>query len=184
MLHAAWTKWALDENLSYATNFWDYLASLEQQTGPVKKTIRNPTTGATVEQNVRYLKTESERRPYLLTVESGLLHDHNGDAYDTSRESTEASGPGWAIFVMDEKGNVYAGTHLFGVFHHSLFLGGAPAKAAGEDHCGERQAEGDHEQERTLPAGPERDAPGTRRVGRPGRRSDSGRVVSTRDGVR
>ena len=68
----------------------------------------------------------------LLTVNSGLLHDHNGDAYDTSRESTEASGQGWAIFVMDEKGNVYAGTHLFGVFHHSSFLGGAPARAAGE----------------------------------------------------
>jgi len=131
LLHTEWTKWALDPSLSYATSFWDYLASVEAQTGPVSKFIRDP-TGMRVEQNVRYLKTEAERQPYLLTFERGLLRDHNGDAYDTSRETTVASGKGWAIFVVDERDNFYAGTHLLGVFHHSSFLGGAPTRAAGE----------------------------------------------------
>ena len=93
--------------------------------------ITDPSTGQKVEQNVRYL-TATERLRYLLRVDGGRLKDCNVDNYDTSREWTQASGKGWAIFVMDDKGNIYAGTHLLGVFHHSSFLAGAPTRAAGE----------------------------------------------------
>ncbi|WP_280449415.1 hypothetical protein [Nocardia brasiliensis] len=82
--------------------------------------------------HVKYL-TEEERKAYQLTVKDGKIYDATGSLFDTSTAQTAHSGAGRAIFVMDEKGNLYASTnHAIGEFHHSSFLGGKPVSGAGE----------------------------------------------------
>lgn len=54
------------------------------------------------------------------------------EPYDTGEAYSNHSGKGWAIFVMDDEGRIYAGSHKVGRFHHSSFLAGADVAAAGE----------------------------------------------------
>ncbi|MFC7344562.1 putative T7SS-secreted protein [Saccharopolyspora griseoalba] len=83
---------------------------------------------------VTYLD-EVQREAFRLHVdEDGLLRDADGDLFDSSGASTvQHPDDGRAIFVMDENGRIYASTdHEAGRFHHSSFLSGQPAAAAGE----------------------------------------------------
>lgn len=67
------------------------------------------------------------------------LHGGNpltqGDAtepYSTSGSYSKFMGQGWSIFVMDSAGNLYAGAHKVGLFHHSSLLAGGDVAGAGE----------------------------------------------------
>ena len=105
-----------------------------QRQAPGQAQRERPGGPAEITQNVRYLNS-FERHDYIIRAVGGNtcgLTDHNGTNYDTQPESTEFSGEGWAIFVMDQKDVIYAGTHVLGIFHHSSFLAGAPVKSAGE----------------------------------------------------
>jgi hypothetical protein len=81
---------------------------------------------------VKYLD-DAELQTKKLTVKDGKLYDANGDLFDTSKASTAHSGEGRAIFVMDEKGNIYASNvQKVGEFHHSSLAQGKPVTGAGE----------------------------------------------------
>ncbi len=132
-----WKAWLKDAGTSYSLCFWDWLIKTKQTVNdkrPARSNESGPGGPAEITQNVRYLNSY-ERHDYIIRAVGGNtcgLTDHNGTAYDTEPESTEFSGEGWAIFVMDQKDVIYAGTHVLGIFHHSSFLAGAPVKSAGE----------------------------------------------------
>ena len=84
----------------------------------------------------RYLNDE-ERKQYLIYVKNGSIYDANGNLFDTSSAPSlhpiDGVEGGVAIFVMDEKGEIYASlTPQVTVFHHSTFLAGKPVAAAGQ----------------------------------------------------
>jgi len=51
---------------------------------------------------------------------------------DTSQMVTNFSGPGKAIYVMSETGNLHVSSHVMGNRHHSSLLGGSPVSCGGE----------------------------------------------------
>jgi hypothetical protein len=71
--------------------------------------------------NIKYL-TNAERQVFKVTVKNGELFVNGGNL----------AGRKGLIFVMDETGEIYAGTQQIGVFHHSSFLSGAQVATAGE----------------------------------------------------
>jgi hypothetical protein len=80
---------------------------------------------------VKYLRDPAERERYAVRPGPVWL-DADGRPFDTTNMTSKASGPGFAIFVMDLEGRVYAGAHRVGLFHHSSFLAGGNVAAAGE----------------------------------------------------
>lgn len=54
---------------------------------------------------------------------------------DTRGMVTQFSGPGFAIFVMSERGNLHVASHSVGHRHHSSLLAGESVAAAGELIC-------------------------------------------------
>lgn len=81
---------------------------------------------------VAYLN-DIERQRLRLYVKDGKLYTADGIPFDTSSGVSAWGGPGRAVFVMDEHGNLYASNyHARGRFHHSSFLAGGNVAAAGE----------------------------------------------------
>ncbi|NUS91923.1 MAG: hypothetical protein HOQ36_05830 [Nocardia sp.] len=82
---------------------------------------------------VRYLSPE-ERDPFRLFADNGLLYTGRHRPLDTTHTRTLWTPQGGrAIFVMDDKGQLYASPyHLLGEFHHSSLLAGAAVAGAGE----------------------------------------------------
>ncbi|MDX2345773.1 MAG: serine hydrolase [Legionella sp.] len=60
----------------------------------------------------------------------------NGRLYSTEYDTTLHSGKGYAIFVVDSDEQIYAGSHIQQVFHHSSFLSNAATLASGEVRMG------------------------------------------------
>jgi hypothetical protein len=82
---------------------------------------------------VRYLETDAERQPYLVTKgPSGLVQGVPPAVFDTTRLTSYGSGAGWAAYVMDPTGKLYAAEHRIQRFHHSSFTAGSDVAAAGE----------------------------------------------------
>jgi hypothetical protein len=92
--------------------------------------------------NIRDKTKSSEEKPTVTSLDevarqqfevvgSGSL-TRNGDAFTTAGDFSNHSGGGWAIFVMSPNGNIYAGSHKVGLFHHSSFLAGGNVAGAGE----------------------------------------------------
>ena len=107
--------WAASGN--QALSFWDY-ARL------------NPPWGA---KYVTYFSAQqAETYRVRFKPDRKLYRVHDDSLYDTDALETCASGPGWAIFVVSPKGDMYSHKHVEGVFHHSSFLGGSAVMAAGE----------------------------------------------------
>jgi len=86
---------------------------------------------------VKYLGPE-ERLKYLVTIREGLLWYHDTDDLvhtdDVDGEHSRTNGSGkrekW-IYIVDPKGAFFVAKKVRGRFHHSSFLSGGPAKAAG-----------------------------------------------------
>lgn len=74
---------------------------------------------------------EEERKAYHTTCDHGVLM-RNGYPFDTRFEKTLHSGEGYAIFVIGPNQDLYTGSHIGGVFHHSSFLADGAVAAAGE----------------------------------------------------
>jgi hypothetical protein len=85
---------------------------------------------------VEYINNSADRAQFVLHPQNGKIvqSDPNSNApYSTANCSTNFSGKGFAIFVMDEDGQIYASSHMMSQFHHSSFLGSSmPAAGAGE----------------------------------------------------
>jgi hypothetical protein len=64
----------------------------------------------------------------------GRLYMDDGftKALDTKNTVTHFSGPGFAIYVMSEEGNLHVGSHSVGYRHHSTLLAGNNVAGAGE----------------------------------------------------
>ena len=75
---------------------------------------------------------DTERAAYRLHFSGGNILDNEGDEFDTSSHRTEASGYGWAIFVLGLDGRMYANSHELDLFHHSSFFSGRPVACGGE----------------------------------------------------
>ncbi|WP_430500110.1 hypothetical protein ACQRWP_33475 [Micromonospora trifolii] len=80
--------------------------------------------------------SEAEREAHRVYVDSdGILRQaRDGQPFDTRAASTHWTRDGGrAIFVMDERGNMYASNYQqVGDFHHSTLGNGQPVAAAGE----------------------------------------------------
>ena len=82
-------------------------------------------------QPVIYLN-ERERLRYRIAIRDGRLLAADGRPFDTLHVEWQEK-PGWALFVMDGHGEIYASNDgAFGVFHHSSLTAGGPIAAAGE----------------------------------------------------
>lgn len=79
---------------------------------------------------VAYLDARS-RRTYRVGFRGGRMVQ-NGVFFDTAHLKTVWSGADWAIYVLSEKRNLYANSHIFGEFHHSSFTSGSAVICAGE----------------------------------------------------
>lgn len=77
------------------------------------------------------LLNEKERKIYETTCEKGKLQ-RNKKPFNTAHEKTLHSGSEYAIFVIGPDQDLYAGSHIGGVFHHSSFLGEGAVLAGGE----------------------------------------------------
>ena len=62
----------------------------------------------------------------------GLAINIDNSPFTTRGYETAFAGDGWAVFVVDPFGKLYARSHQVGYFHHSTFLAGRPVAAAGE----------------------------------------------------
>jgi hypothetical protein len=91
----------------------------------------NPNNWLEGKRTVEYFN-DAERAKIRLTVKDGKLYDAEGELFDTTNASTIWSGPNRAIYVMDEKGNIYASKQERGKIHHSSILAGEPVAGAGE----------------------------------------------------
>lgn len=81
---------------------------------------------------VQYLSA-TQRATYALSFNGGLIHDANGNLFDTRNATSVHSSSPRAIFVMDLNGRFYASNdQKVGEFHHSSFLAGDAVAAAGE----------------------------------------------------
>jgi hypothetical protein len=99
---------------------------------PIDAMYRGEEFGAYFGTRVKYLNSD-ERKAFKLTVRNGLLYDAQDRLFDTRNATTAWGESGKAIYVMDHSGNLYASNQqVSGKFHHSSFLSGAPAAAAGE----------------------------------------------------
>lgn len=83
-------------------------------------------------ERVKYLDQAQRKEKIIQINQQGLFISSKGKKYHTGRESTEQGGPGWAIFVTDQKKIIYASSHIPGKFHHSSFLSGNYVATAGE----------------------------------------------------
>ena len=102
--------------------YYELLRDPEVQADPAKAGAR---------WKVDYIKDAARRESFVIRPgETWTTPD--GQPFDTRAMTSKASGPGFAIFVMDRDGVLYAGGHKVGLFHHSSFLGGKKAAAAGE----------------------------------------------------
>jgi hypothetical protein len=54
------------------------------------------------------------------------------EPYDTTSLVSSFMGPGYAIYVMNHAGQLYASQHKVGIFHHSSFFAGGDVTGAGE----------------------------------------------------
>lgn len=82
------------------------------------------------EARTEQLRTEEQRAKHFLKLGADI--EQAGAPFDTSKSTSKASGPGFAIFVMSERGQFYAGSHKVGLFHHSSLLAGEDAACGGE----------------------------------------------------
>lgn len=90
--------------------------------------VQNPNA---IISKVCYLDNERSRERFKISFHQGCLY-RNLLRFNTNREKTQHSGPGYAIFVIDSNEQFFAGSHIRGKFHHSSFLAGAAVIGAGE----------------------------------------------------
>jgi hypothetical protein len=81
---------------------------------------------------VTALKTEAERAVCELHGGGAVTQGDSNEPYDTSALFSKFKGKGWAIYVMDAQGRLFAAQHKVGLFHHSSFLAGGVVAGAGE----------------------------------------------------
>jgi hypothetical protein len=82
---------------------------------------------------VKAKKSDDERSKYKLKFSGGsITRGAEEGGLDTAKMMTNKSGAGFGIFVMSPNGEMYAGSHKVGIFHHSSFLGGGQTAGAGE----------------------------------------------------
>ncbi|MGH3656416.1 MAG: hypothetical protein ACRDUA_07135, partial [Micromonosporaceae bacterium] len=84
---------------------------------------------------VTYFNDAERERLRLRIGQDGKLRDATGALFDTRRSAGSSSGHGFALFVMDSAGNIYATTeqsHGPAGIRHSSMLAGAEVAAAGE----------------------------------------------------
>jgi hypothetical protein len=77
------------------------------------------------------LLNEQQRAVYRTSCDAGKL-TRNAKPFNTAHEKTLHSGPEYAIFVIGPDQDLYAASHIGGVFHHSSFLGEGAVMAGGE----------------------------------------------------
>ncbi len=94
--------------------------------------LQNIRMASIISSGVRYCN-DQERLAYKVSLKGdGYLRWGNGELVDTSGMSTNKTGRGWGVFVVDMGQDFYINSHVTGKFHHSSFLSGGVAYSAGE----------------------------------------------------
>jgi hypothetical protein len=75
---------------------------------------------------------EEGRQVFELHGGSPLTQGASPEPFDTSKLFSKHMGAGYAIYVMDKRGRIYAAQHKIGIFHHSSFFAGGNVAGAGE----------------------------------------------------
>ena len=89
-------------------------------------------TNRAKQSKVTFIRDEADLKKFVVHAGASMTYGDPPQPFDTGPMVSKASGPGFAIFVMDGAGNIYAGQHRVGLFHHSSFLAGRDVAAAGE----------------------------------------------------
>src|SRR5215218_5624405 len=89
-------------------------------------------TNRAKQSKVTFIRDEADLKKFVVHAGASMTYGDPPQPFDTGPMVSKASGPGFAIFVMDGAGNIYAGQHRVGLFHHSSFLAGRDVTAAGE----------------------------------------------------
>ncbi|MEO0386542.1 MAG: hypothetical protein AAF281_03295 [Pseudomonadota bacterium] len=123
-IYGAWIRNA--RAIETKQSFWDFAG----ENGVAK-------IGVNMALEVQYCNSHgNDGRKYLeVKWKNGRLYDYLDDPYCTEIFSTHWSGNGWAIFVSDLQGRLYAYEHVVGQRHHSIFTSGGAVTAAGELIC-------------------------------------------------
>ncbi len=113
-------------------DFWTYMGNSGiNQVGQFDPHMPTSTKAALVK-----LFTEDQkgrRVKYRAVVNgTGSVRDMWDQPKTTWDMHSAFGGQHWGIFVLSPGGELYVNSHKVGRFHHSTFLGGAPAAAAGE----------------------------------------------------
>ena len=108
------------------------LSESEQEEEEAKEEAKEPEDAPGAPIKVKAKKTEEDRAKYRLQLGTPMVRGAETKPFDTASMTTNRAGAGWAIFVMTSQGQVYAGSHKVGIFHHSSFLGGGQTAGAGE----------------------------------------------------
>jgi len=74
----------------------------------------------------------SGRAAFELHGGSSMTQGPAKEPFDTSSLYSKFMGTGYAIYVMDKRGRLYAAQHRVGIFHHSSFFSGGDVAGAGE----------------------------------------------------
>jgi hypothetical protein len=114
-------------------SFWDYIGTptgkdIKEQ----KKAAKQALVPVPAPQFVKYYDDVKRDRAKVEFRGRKLHVSEDGSTFSTALCKTVVSGDGWAIFVMAPDAELYAGSHVEGVFHHSTFLSGGAVTAAGE----------------------------------------------------
>ena len=96
----------------------------------VPERLMRPSVVKAFARGVKYLD-KATRPKYVVSFE-GQIAKYRGGAFDTTAMQTVFSGKGYAIWVMDEAGVLYAGNHVYGQMHHSSFLEAGDVVSGGE----------------------------------------------------
>lgn len=102
----------------------------EKKNAPDTRPNLRPSIVKAFVKGVAYLD-EKTRPSYRVTFTNGIGM-YREKLFNTRAMKTVFSGPGFGIWVMDRAGEMYAGSHIYGQFHHSSFFAGGDIKAGGE----------------------------------------------------
>lgn len=83
---------------------------------------------------VKYDRDLTKQGSTMVRFSGGKLYTDNAfrSPLDTTKMVTHFSGPGKAIFVMSQSGNIHVDSHVVGNRHHSSLLAGGNVACAGE----------------------------------------------------
>lgn len=114
----------------------DRYASEKSESGPNEEDEQEESEGGEPKKKKLELLVKSkegdDREKYRLGLGPSITRGPLRRPLDTKEMMTNKAGAGYGIFVMSQNGEMFAGSHKVGIFHHSSFLAAGNVAGAGE----------------------------------------------------